>query len=72
MTQRVLRQAAALLRRRAAEAIASPKERWMVDQGEEGALVLAAFPSIWSYRPLEARWSRIVWSWGRPRMKEPG
>ncbi|MEV6403957.1 hypothetical protein AB0M58_13560 [Streptomyces bobili] len=37
-----LREAAALIRRRAAEA-ASSDERWMVDQDETGALVLAVF-----------------------------
>jgi hypothetical protein len=43
MTQGLLRKAAALLRRRAAEAATSPEERWMVDQDDTGALVLAAF-----------------------------
>lgn len=42
MTDGVLREAAALLRRRAAEAIQSPDERWVVDQDETGGLVLAA------------------------------
>ncbi|MFD9033325.1 hypothetical protein ACFVZW_19550 [Streptomyces sp. NPDC059567] len=39
----LLREAAALLRRRAAEAAEFPDERWMVDQDETGGLVLAAF-----------------------------
>ncbi|MER5974518.1 hypothetical protein ABT112_33260 [Streptomyces sp. NPDC002055] len=39
----VLREAAALLRRRAAEAAGSADERWMVDQDESGGLVLAVF-----------------------------
>jgi hypothetical protein len=43
MNQSVLREAAALLRRRAAEAAGSADERWMVDQDETGALVVAAF-----------------------------
>lgn len=43
MTQGLLREVAALLRRRAAEAADSPDERWMVDQDEAGALVLTAF-----------------------------
>ncbi|MFF8790862.1 hypothetical protein [Streptomyces sp. NPDC015125] len=43
MTGKLLRQAAALLRRRAAEATGSPDERWMVDQDEAGALILAGF-----------------------------
>lgn len=43
MTDGVLREAAALLRRRAAEATESSDERWMVDQDETGGLVLAAF-----------------------------
>ncbi|WP_055526785.1 hypothetical protein [Streptomyces graminilatus] len=46
MTKEVLREAAALLRRRAAEAADSPDERWMVDQDETGALVLAAFTPV--------------------------
>ncbi|EGX54622.1 MULTISPECIES: hypothetical protein [Streptomyces] len=43
MAQELLREAAALLRRRASEAAESPDERWMVDQDETGALVVAAF-----------------------------
>ncbi|MEU7560261.1 hypothetical protein [Streptomyces eurythermus] len=43
MTATLLRQAAALIRHRAAEAACSLEERWMVDQDETGALVLAAF-----------------------------
>ncbi|MFF6888686.1 hypothetical protein ACFY9F_36550 [Streptomyces sp. NPDC012421] len=39
----VLREAAALLRRRAAEAAEFPDERWMVDQDEMGGLVLSVF-----------------------------
>lgn len=39
----LLRDVAALLWRRAAEAVEFPDERWMVDQDETGALVLAAF-----------------------------
>jgi hypothetical protein len=39
MTQQLLRETAALLRRRAAEATRSPDERWMVDPEETGALV---------------------------------
>lgn len=39
----MLREAAALLRHRAAEATQSPDERWMVDQDETGGLVLAVF-----------------------------
>ncbi|MBX4178397.1 MULTISPECIES: hypothetical protein [Streptomyces rochei group] len=39
----VLRDAAALLRRRAAEAAQFPDERWMVDQDETAGLVLTAF-----------------------------
>ncbi|MFE5594216.1 hypothetical protein [Streptomyces sp. NPDC056549] len=39
----VLREAAALLRRRAAEAAQSPDERWIVDQEEAGGLVVAVF-----------------------------
>ncbi|WP_405813166.1 MULTISPECIES: hypothetical protein [unclassified Streptomyces] len=40
---RVLRDAAALLRRRAAEAVQFPDERWMGDQDEAAGLVLTAF-----------------------------
>lgn len=43
MTDGLLRKAVALLRRRASEAAEFPDERWMVDQDETGALVLAAF-----------------------------
>ncbi|MEU7184132.1 MULTISPECIES: hypothetical protein [Streptomyces] len=39
----LLREAAALLRRHAAEATEFPDERWMVDQDETGGLVLVAF-----------------------------
>ncbi|MET8296579.1 hypothetical protein [Streptomyces sp. NPDC005180] len=39
----VLREAAALLRRRAAEAAQTPDERWMVDQDEAGGLAVAVF-----------------------------
>jgi hypothetical protein len=43
MAKGLLREAAALLRRRAGEAVAVPGERWMVDQDEAGALVVSAF-----------------------------
>ncbi|MER7832190.1 hypothetical protein [Streptomyces sp. NPDC095602] len=39
----VLREAAALLRTHAAEALAAPEERWLVDQDENGALVVTAY-----------------------------
>lgn len=43
MTHELLRAAAALLRRHAAQATEASDERWMVDQDETGSLVLAAF-----------------------------
>lgn len=43
MTAGLLREAAALLRSRAAAATESPEERWLVDQDETGALILAVF-----------------------------
>ncbi|MFF1733759.1 hypothetical protein [Streptomyces sp. NPDC058247] len=43
VTDGLLREAAALLRRRAAGATEFPEERWMVDQDETGALVLSVF-----------------------------
>lgn len=43
MANGMLREAAALLRRRAAEAARSPEERWIVDQNDTGALVLSAY-----------------------------
>ncbi|MEU6987313.1 hypothetical protein ABZ946_28425 [Streptomyces sp. NPDC046324] len=43
MAQGLLREAAELIRRRAAAAAKSPDERWMVERDEAGALVLAAF-----------------------------
>ncbi|MGW4701430.1 hypothetical protein [Streptomyces sp. NPDC004285] len=43
MAKGLLREAAAVLRRRAGEAVAAAGERWIVDQDETGALVVAAF-----------------------------
>lgn len=43
MPENLLREAATLLRRRAAAAMGTPDERWMVDQDETGALILASY-----------------------------
>ncbi|MFE7511437.1 hypothetical protein ACFU8I_09455 [Streptomyces sp. NPDC057540] len=43
MAKGLLREAAAVLRRPAGEAVAAAGERWIVDQDETGALVVAAF-----------------------------